>query len=115
MEDIVEIATFSALPATGERSKIYIALDTNKTYRWSETAYVEIVASPGTTDAVVEGTSNLYFTTTRARASLSASNGVSYDKTTGSISGSALEADIAALSASFLSLANSVNAATATL
>ena len=43
--DIIEVANLSALPATGETGKIYIALDTNKTYRWSGSAYVQIGGS----------------------------------------------------------------------
>ena len=45
-----------------------MALDTNKVYRWSGSAYVEISASPGTTDAVPEGSTNLYYTDGRADA-----------------------------------------------
>ena len=53
-----------------------MALDLNKIYRWSGSTYVEIAASPGTTDNVPEGTTNLYFTNTRARAAFSASTGI---------------------------------------
>ena len=45
VDDVLEYASTSAFPATGETGKIYIALDTNKTYRWSGSAYVEISAS----------------------------------------------------------------------
>ena len=45
VDDVLEYATRSAFPATGEAGKIYIAKDTNKTYRWSGSAYVEISAS----------------------------------------------------------------------
>jgi hypothetical protein len=76
VDDVVEAANQAALPVTGETSKIYVTLDTNKIYRWSGSAYVEISASPGTTDAVTEGTTNLYFTNTRARAAFSASTGI---------------------------------------
>ena len=77
VDDVVEAANQAALPATGETSKIYVTLDTNKIYRWSGSAYVEISASPGTTDAVTEGSTNLYFTTQRARDAFSASTGIS--------------------------------------
>lgn len=66
VEDVVEFANLAAFPATGEAGKLYLALDTGKVYRWSGSTYVEIVASPGSTDAVPEGTNNLYFTTQRA-------------------------------------------------
>lgn len=45
VDDVLEYASQSAFPATGETGKIYVALDTNKTYRWSGTAYVEISES----------------------------------------------------------------------
>ena len=45
VDDVLEYADQSSFPATGETGKIYIALDTNKTYRWSGSAYVEISAS----------------------------------------------------------------------
>lgn len=45
VDDVLEYASQSAFPAEGETGKIYVALDTNKTYRWSGTAYVEISES----------------------------------------------------------------------
>jgi hypothetical protein len=84
VDDVVEAANLAALPATGETGKIYVTLDTNKTYRWSGSAYVEISPSPGSTDAVTEGSTNLYFTTQRARDSFSASTGIGI--TSGAIS-----------------------------
>jgi hypothetical protein len=67
VDDVLEFANLAAFPATGSSGVMYIALDTGKLYRWSGSAYVEIVGSPGSTDAVPEGSSNLYHTTTRAR------------------------------------------------
>jgi len=86
VDDVLEYANTAGFPAIGETAKIYVALDTNKTYRWSGSAYVEISASPGTTDSLTEGAANLYFTTARARAALSASGTVSYNSATGVIS-----------------------------
>lgn len=48
VDDVLEFANLVAFPVTGEAGKIYVALDTNKTYRWSGSAYVEISASSGT-------------------------------------------------------------------
>ena len=45
VDDVVEYASTSAFPVTGESGKIYIALDTNKTYRWGGSEYVEISES----------------------------------------------------------------------
>lgn len=68
VDDVIEVADYASLPATGEADKIYITIDTNKVYRWSGSTYIEIVASPGSTDAVPEGSTNLYFTNERAKA-----------------------------------------------
>lgn len=45
VDDVIEVNTFSNLPGTGESGKIYIVQDTNLTYRWSGTGYVEISKS----------------------------------------------------------------------
>jgi hypothetical protein len=84
VDDVIESANFASLPTTGETGKIYVTIDTGKAYRWSGSAYVEIVASPGTTDSLTEGSTNLYFTTARARDSFSAGTGISI--TSGEIS-----------------------------
>jgi len=45
VDDVLEYSSQSQFPTTGESGKIYIAQDTNKTYRWSGTAYIEISQS----------------------------------------------------------------------
>jgi hypothetical protein len=45
VDDVLEYASASAFPETGETGKIYVALDTNLTYRWGGSAYVEISES----------------------------------------------------------------------
>ena len=45
VDDVIEVDTFSNLSGTGESGKIYIVQDTNLTYRWSGTGYVEISKS----------------------------------------------------------------------
>lgn len=45
VDDVLEYNTRTAFPTTGESGKIYIALDTNKTYRWGGTTYVELTSS----------------------------------------------------------------------
>jgi hypothetical protein len=44
-KDVLEFANLAAFPATGESGKIYVALDTNFTYRWSGSVYVQIGGS----------------------------------------------------------------------
>lgn len=68
VDDVIEAANLAGFPGTGEAGKIYVALDTGKIYRWSGSAYVEISPSPGSTDSVPEGSTNLYHTTARASA-----------------------------------------------
>ena len=70
VDDIEEYADLLSFPVEGEAGKLYVAQDTNKVYRWSGTVYIEIAASPGSTDAVPEGAINLYFTDERAEAAL---------------------------------------------
>lgn len=45
VDDVIDEYAFAQFPATGETGKIYIAKDTNKTYRWSGNGYAEISAS----------------------------------------------------------------------
>lgn len=68
VDDVLEYANLAGLPVSGSTGKIYVTIDTGKTYRWSGSAYVEISASPGSTDSVTEGSTNLYYTTARANA-----------------------------------------------
>lgn len=45
VDDVLEYDNQAAFPETGESGKIYVAKDTNKTYRWSGSGYTEISAS----------------------------------------------------------------------
>lgn len=65
VDDVLEFTNRIAFPNPGETGKIYVALDSNRQYRWSGSNYVELVASPGTTDNVPEGTTNRYWTAAR--------------------------------------------------
>jgi hypothetical protein len=42
VDDVEEYADFAHFPVTGESDKIYVALDTGFTYRWSGTQYVRL-------------------------------------------------------------------------
>lgn len=70
VDDVLEYANLATFPGTGETGKIYIALDTNAQYRWSGSTYIELVASPGTTDNVPEGSTNKYWTLARTVGAL---------------------------------------------
>jgi hypothetical protein len=75
IDDVLEYANSAAFPGTGETGKIYVAADTSRSWRWTGSVYAEIIASPGTTDAVTEGTTNLYYTATRADGRITAAVG----------------------------------------
>lgn len=46
VSDITEAANVESFPETGEAARIYVALDTGKTYRWGGSTYVEISEAP---------------------------------------------------------------------
>ena len=45
VDDVIEVDSYDNLPTTGEDGKIYVTKDTNLTYRWSGSRYIEISAS----------------------------------------------------------------------
>lgn len=71
VDDVLEFTSIADFPTPGEEGKIYVALDTNNTYRWTGSAYIMVggggvtamIATPfsedevyGTRDLVVYGT-----------------------------------------------------------
>ncbi len=54
VDDVLEFAALANFPATGESSKIYTALDTNKIYRWSGSVYIEISSTAGNADSATK-------------------------------------------------------------
>lgn len=56
VDDVLEYANLAGFPGTGETGKIYVALDNNKIYRWSGTAYIEISPTVGTVWGTITGT-----------------------------------------------------------
>lgn len=42
VDDVLEYDNLAAFPATGESGKVYLAKDTNKSYRWGGTTYAEL-------------------------------------------------------------------------
>ena len=50
VDDVVEYANLAAFPATGVTGIMYVAIDTNRTYRWSGTVYTQITS--GAVDSV---------------------------------------------------------------
>jgi hypothetical protein len=98
VDDVLEFDNLASFPTTGETGKIYTAKDTNRTYRWGGSTYIQITSGAvdsvnGQTGAVTLTTSNInegtnqYFTTSRARQSISltttGSGNATYNSTTG--------------------------------
>lgn len=86
VDDVLEFANLASFPATGESGKIYIALDTNKTYRWSGSVYVYITS--GAVDSVNGQTGVVNITTITGNSGTATKlqtartiNGVSFDGT----------------------------------
>jgi hypothetical protein len=50
VDDVLEFANLAGFPVTGETGKLYVALDTNKVYRWSGSVYIFITS--GAVDSV---------------------------------------------------------------
>lgn len=48
VDDVLEYASLAVFPATGETGKIYVALNNNRTYRWSGSTYIEVSPTIGT-------------------------------------------------------------------
>lgn len=42
VDDVLEVPAFTDLPPTGEAGKIYVTTNTNKSYRWSGSQYIEL-------------------------------------------------------------------------
>jgi hypothetical protein len=71
VDDVLEFSSLSGFPNAGETGKIYIALDTNKQYRWTGSNYLQITNGLiASTNDLPEGSNNLYFTGARSIASI---------------------------------------------
>jgi hypothetical protein len=55
VDDVLEFANLAAFPVTGETGKIYLALDTNFTYRWSGSTYILLTSQPSDASETVKG------------------------------------------------------------
>ena len=91
----LEFGNTVSRPAAGNAGRSYADTQTQTLYvdngtSWvqigvnsSDVAYAISAAALTNTDGLSEGTTNLYYTDTRARSALSASSGISYNSTTG--------------------------------
>ena len=74
VDDVLEYSSTSAFPQTGETGKIYIATDTNKSYRWSGSTYVEISSS-----LALGETSSTAYRGDRGKVAYDSVQGLQYD------------------------------------
>lgn len=69
VDEIQEYAASGNFPAVGSQNVIYRDSNSGSLYRWSGTTYISMSTTiEGTTDNLLEGSTNLYFTTQRASA-----------------------------------------------
>ena len=54
VDDVLEYANLAGFPVSGETGKIYVTQDTNKIYRWSGSAYIEISPTAGNADTATK-------------------------------------------------------------
>ena len=54
VDDVLEFPSFTDLPVSGVMGVLYLTVDTNRVYRWSGSAYVEISAGTGTADSAMK-------------------------------------------------------------
>lgn len=110
VDDVLEYANTGAFPGTGSTGVIYVAQDTNKVYRWTGSVYVEISPSPGSTDSVSEGSTNLYYTNARADARVAVAVGVSVQAYSATLAAVASGSYVSSITGT----ANQVNASVST-
>jgi hypothetical protein len=87
VDDVLEFADLAAFPVEGESGKIYIAIDTNKSYRWSGSIFVEVSPSIGTN--LAQGTN----TTTGVVITSSTGNAATLNGATDTLAGIMTAAD----------------------
>ena len=69
-ENAVDVVLAGGVAQLSEQGKIYVALDSNKSYRTSGSAYIEVSPGPGSTDSVTEGSTNKYFHESSVRSTV---------------------------------------------
>lgn len=52
VDDVLEFANLASFPSPGEAGKLYVALDSNKIYRWTGSAYIEVSSSSASTPSL---------------------------------------------------------------
>ena len=101
MDEILEYPSMSAFPAQGGDAKIYLALDTNKQYRWSGSQYSEVspsLALGETSSTAFAGDRGKALETAQTTLAASVASAVqSVETLSGVVNGKAAQADVTAL------------------
>lgn len=101
VDDVLEYASISSFPSEGEEGKIYLALDTNKQYRWSGTQYSEISSSLAlgeTSSTAFAGDRGKALETAQTTLAASVASAVdSVNTLSSTVNGKAAQADVTAL------------------
>jgi hypothetical protein len=83
----IEYGNTAGRPSAGNAGRVYADTQAGTLFLDNGSTWVQIgMSASATTDNVTEGSTNLYFTDTRARGAVSASGGISYDSSTGAFS-----------------------------
>lgn len=81
VDDVLEFANLAAFPVMGESGKIYVAIDTGFTYRWSGSQYVVISANQNAFAAITGNTGTATADTVSDTISITGTNGISTSAT----------------------------------
>lgn len=113
VDDVLEYASISSFPSEGEEGKIYLAIDTNKQYRWSGTQYSEVsptLALGETSSTAFAGNRGKALETAQATLAASVASAVNSVNTLSStVNGKAAQADVTALAVRVTSAENDID------
>lgn len=111
VDDVVEYANLAAFPGTGSSGILYIALDTNKQYRWAGSTYQQITS--GAVDSVAGKTGVITLDTNDINGLSTALNGKAastHSHVIGDITGLQTALDAKASASSVTTLSTNVGA-----
>ena len=91
VDDALEFANLASFPTTGETGKIYVALDTNLTYRWGGSSYIQIASGAVQSVNGQTGVVNLSYSDVGAEQAFT--KNTAFNKNFGTTSGTVAQGD----------------------
>lgn len=91
VDDVLEFNNLTSFPTTGEIGKIYVALDTNLTYRWGGSSYIQIAS--GAVQSVNGQTGVVNLTYSDVGAEQAFTKNTAFNKNFGTTSGTVAQGD----------------------